>query len=109
VLETAELSGKALQDLDERDLGVRVKVANCAVASGRVGLRGSGAGRGEAALGRDVSGDDVREPGVQTFGGGIDSGVRAVNSHASLSKIKKSRLLRVFVGDRLETREDERI
>lgn len=110
VAQAAQSRREALDNLlDGHGVAALFKVADGAVPGWGVRLGGRGAGDRHGALGLVRAGDDIREPGVQPLGGGIDGRVRAVDGDACLGQVQEGGLLRVGVGDGFEAGEDERV
>jgi hypothetical protein len=107
VLETAELISKAKDDLGQRNS--IVEATNCAVACTSVAGRDVGGRIGNRALALVRAGYNISEPRVETLGSGINGSVRTVDSDTSLGQLEKGSLLRVIVGDGLETTKDKRV
>ena len=105
MLETAELIGKADEDLGEGHL--LLKAADSTITRALMGLGCSLAGDGDGPLRAVWPSDDVSEPRVEALGSGIDCRVGAVDGDASLGQVEEGSLLRVVVGDGLETAENE--
>ena len=105
MLETAELVSKAEDNLGQRNS--IVEATNCAVACTSVAGGDVGGRIGNRALALMRAGYNISEPRVETFRSGINGSVRTVDSDTSLGQLKKGGLLRVVVGDGLETTKDE--
>ena len=108
VPQPAKSCRQPVEDVDQgHAVGRAAKVADGAVAGWRVVLRGGGAGhRDRSPIGMGPR-YDIREPGVQALGCGVDGCVWAVDCYACAGEVDEGGLLGVIVGDALQAGEDE--